>query len=76
MTSTGLSKIALVNALLVLVTMGFATPWVAVRLARYHADTLKLRALGDLGEFVAAQEAAGEAFGDEFDDLIDLDIGA
>ena len=76
MTPTGLFKVALQNALLVLVTLGFATPWAAVRLARYHADTLKLRALGGLGEFVAAQEAAGGAFGDEFDDLIDLDIGA
>ena len=76
MTPGGLFGVSMLNALLVFATMGLATPWAVVRLARYNARTLQLKARGDLGAFASAQGTPGEAFGDEFGDMIDLDIGA
>ncbi|TAA45784.1 YjgN family protein [Corallincola spongiicola] len=69
-----LTKLYLLNALLIIVTLGFAIPWVICNLVRYRAETLVLEG-NDLDSFVAAQIDAGNAIGEEIGDVFDIELG-
>ncbi|OQX04011.1 MAG: hypothetical protein BWK73_37545 [Thiothrix lacustris] len=64
------------NALLMLVTLGLAYPWVKVRLARYTAASTKVLAYEDFSGFVTQQQQNQSALGAELGDAFDLDMGA
>lgn len=68
-------KLYLVNALLMLLTLGLFYPWAKVRIARYRTEQLMMIACGRLDSYVAAQEQESSAIGEEAADLFDFDIG-
>lgn len=70
-----LFKIYMVNAVLMLLTLGLFYPWAKVRIARYRADRLMMIACGRLDYYVASQEQEFSAIGEETADLFDFDIG-
>lgn len=65
------------NALAILLTLGLATPWARVRLARFRADNLRIIGDGNLDDFVRDALSHGEigATATEMDSLIGIDIG-
>lgn len=69
-----LAGVQLGNLLLIVLTLGFFTPWAAVRLARCRVDALSLATAGSLDAFVADQEPEVGAIGEEAADLFDIDI--
>ena len=65
------------SAAVVILTLGLATPWARVRLARFRADALALLAPSGLDAFAQASEPAaglGE-LASEAADLFDFDLG-
>ena len=63
------------NAVMIIVTVGLFIPWAQVRLARYRAECLTLEVQGSLDEFIAAEQEAGTATGDELGEFFDVDLG-
>lgn len=63
------------NFVLVVLTLGFFAPWAAVRVARYRAECMQMIPAGSLDEFVAEQQRALEAVGEESAEVFDIDIG-
>ena len=64
----------LVNIILLVFTLGLATPWVMVRNARYRINSTTVLA-EDLDSFVEGQVERTSALGEELGETIDLDIG-
>jgi len=71
----GLFKLYLGNLVGIVLTLGLFIPWAKVRVARYMADHLYLLPNGDLDRFVAEQESAVAALGEEMGEMFDIDIG-
>lgn len=65
------------NMVAILCTLGLATPWAKVRLARYRAQCFTLVASGAVDDFVAEADVDRGASGAELSDALDLgvDIG-
>jgi uncharacterized membrane protein YjgN (DUF898 family) len=70
-----LVKLYLLNTVAILLTLGMAIPWAAIRMAHYRAAHLELVAPGDLDSFTAEWQRDESALGAEMDNLFDLDIG-
>jgi uncharacterized membrane protein YjgN (DUF898 family) len=62
------------NFIFIVLTLGFYTPWAAVRVARFRVEAMTLVAADDLGGFVAEQQQELGAAGEETADLFDIDI--
>ncbi len=62
------------NALVLMFTMGFATPWAQIRLAKYRADHLSLVGETDWDKFVGEKKEAAKATGEEIADFFDVDL--
>lgn len=71
----GLAMLYFTNWLLVAFTLGLATPWAKIRLARYRAEHLAVLAEGSLDNFIAAEEENVAAFGEEIGEAFDMDVG-
>ena len=67
--------IVLTNALMVILTLGLATPWAKVRLARYKAEHTGIVPNGDLDGFVAGEQDKGDVVSGEFLDMDGFDLG-
>lgn len=76
MTLRGYVGIVVVNAVLLLLTLGFFWPWAKVRLARYRAECMALDLDCAREDFLAAEGAEVTAAGEEIADMFDIDIGA
>ncbi|AFU99060.1 YjgN family protein [Simiduia agarivorans] len=63
------------NFLLTIVTLGFYIPWAKVKLAHYAANHTQLDAMGDLDKFAAISQPDPSAFGEEFGDVFDMEVG-
>lgn len=63
------------NLVLVLLTAGLFSPWASVRLARCRLEAVSLQATAALDDFLAAQQAAEGATGEETAEWFDLDFG-
>lgn len=70
-----LTWIVLGNLLAVTLTLGLFMPWASVRLARARIGALSLLPADDLATFVADQQHAVQALGDEAAEVFDVDIG-
>lgn len=70
-----LFQIQLTNFIAVVLTLGLFMPWAAVRIARYRVETLALLPAGSLDDFLASQEQAVAAVGEETAEMFDIDIG-
>jgi len=71
----GVLKVYLINILGIIFTLGLFIPWAKVNIARYMADHVYLIPNGDLDRFVADQQSAVAAVGEEIGEMFDLDIG-
>jgi uncharacterized membrane protein YjgN (DUF898 family) len=69
----GLLGLYLVNALILIFTLGFGAPWVQVRTLRYYLSNLTLE--GRLDPASIIQDAAqASAFGEGVGDFLDMDF--
>lgn len=68
--------IYLSNSLLIVLTLGFFTPWAKVRMARYRAACTSMLISGDLNHFVAAEQTRTSALGQELGDAFDVEFAA
>ncbi|MEH6492186.1 YjgN family protein [Halopseudomonas sp.] len=66
--------IYLSNSALIMLTLGFYTPWAKVRMARYRARCTQMLIHGDLDGFVAGQAQHAGAVGLELGDVFDVGI--
>ncbi len=62
------------NTIALVCTLGLATPWVQVRMARYTAKHLSLTGETDWDKFVGEKKDASRALGEEIADMFDVDI--
>lgn len=63
------------NMIAVILTLGLATPWAMIRVARYRADCTTAQVAGDLDQFVQVQQDQQNALGEELGDVLDLEFG-
>jgi uncharacterized membrane protein YjgN (DUF898 family) len=69
-----LAWLYLSNALAIVATIGLATAWATVRMARYRAARLVLIAEAPLATLTGAPEGSADATGSEVSDLFDVDV--
>ncbi len=69
-----LAWIYLSNLVLVVVTLGLATPWAQIRLLKYRLQNFAIDTPGNLDEFVAASEPSRSAIGEEIASAMDFGI--
>lgn len=62
------------NTIVLMFTMGFATPWAHVRLAKYRAEHLSLIGEADWDRFIGEKKEAAKATGEEIADFFDVDL--
>lgn len=62
------------NFVAIVVTVGLATPWAHVRLARYRASKLMIVGDVDFDQFVGDKKEAVKATGEEIADFFDIDL--
>lgn len=74
MTTGSYIGLVLVNIILLIVTLGLATPWIKVRNARYKAKKLVLMSDGKTDEFVQAEASNVSALGNQIGDVFELGI--
>lgn len=66
--------ISVTNLLLIAVTLGFFTPFAAVRMYKYRVESVAVLSTGDLDGYVARQAAEVSATGEGAADLMDFDF--
>jgi len=64
----------LTNTIVLLFTIGLATPWAQIRMARYRIEHLALSGETDWDKFVGEKKDASRAIGEEVADMFDVDI--
>ena len=69
-----LAWLYLSNIVAILASLGVATPWATIRLARYRAENLAARANAPLESYEAGASAQATATGSEVSDLFDVDV--
>lgn len=74
MSPWGLMWVYASNFVLVVVTLGFFTPWAMVRLVRFQIESLQFQRASDLQEFVDAEPETVGAVGEEAASIFDFDI--
>jgi uncharacterized membrane protein YjgN (DUF898 family) len=63
------------NVCAIIFSLGLLIPWAEIRMTRYRMDNLKLLAAGDLAGFIAKEQQAMAATGEEISDFFDFDVG-
>jgi uncharacterized membrane protein YjgN (DUF898 family) len=69
-----LTWLYLTNGLALILSLGLATPWVQMRMARYKAEHLALTGETDWDKFVGEKKESAKALGGEMADMFDMDI--
>ncbi len=67
--------IYLSNAVAIVLSLGMLIPWARVRMTRYRLDNTQILASEDIDRFVAERQEQITATGEEFGDLLGVDIG-
>lgn len=62
------------NALILILTLGLATPWAQIRMARYRAERLALSGETDWDKFVGEKKEMSRAMGEEMAEMFDVDL--
>ncbi|AFZ68631.1 YjgN family protein [Deinococcus peraridilitoris] len=70
-----LTWIQVTNTLAQFLTLGLATPWAAVRRARYILGCIAVLATGQLDDFTAEASVGENALGEVATDFFDIDLG-
>jgi len=66
--------IYLSNMLVLIITLGLATPWAQIRLARYRMEHIAIAGETDWDKFVGEKKEATRALGEEIADMFDVDL--
>jgi uncharacterized membrane protein YjgN (DUF898 family) len=69
-----LLAITVTNFIGIVLTLGFFKPFADIRLARYRLTHMALIGAGNLDEFIAHEQQAVTATGEETADVFDVDI--
>jgi uncharacterized membrane protein YjgN (DUF898 family) len=72
--SSGLAKLYLTNALVIIASLGLMTPWAVMRTLKYRADNIRVVLEGDLSDFRGTDTGAVQAAGAELGDIFDMDL--
>lgn len=64
----------LTNGIVLLFTLGLATPWAQIRMAHYRAEHVALNGETNWDQFVGEKKDASRAIGEEIADMFDVDI--
>ena len=67
--------IAITNVIVVLLTLGFMSPWAKVRMARYLASQTTVSVQGNLDEYTSSVKSSSGVVGSEFMDMEGVDVG-
>ncbi|GAA6150977.1 YjgN family protein [Pseudoteredinibacter isoporae] len=67
------AKLWVINTLLMVVTLGFAYPWIKIRLLRMQLESIEYR--GDSDQFISHNQVHTNAVGDEVGEAFDFDFG-
>ncbi|GGK35313.1 hypothetical protein GCM10008955_31510 [Deinococcus malanensis] len=67
--------IAVSNAVVQALTLGLATPWAAVRRARYITQEITVRAIAPLDEFASGSAVGESSLGEAATELLDINVG-
>jgi uncharacterized membrane protein YjgN (DUF898 family) len=62
------------NGVAILLSLGLATPWAMIRMARYRANSFVFVSAGGMDEFTAEFETGRDSTGAELADALDLDL--
>lgn len=62
------------NTILLIITLGLATPWAQIRMARYRADHLAITGENDWDKFVGEKKESSRAMGEEIAEMFDVDL--
>ena len=62
------------NMLAIMFTIGLATPWAQIRMARYRTSKLSIIGDVDFDQFVGDKKAEVKATGEEIADMFDVDL--
>ncbi len=71
---TQVGWIYLTNTIAIVASLGLFIPWAKVRMARYTASCTELQ-VNDIDSIKAIEQESGNAFGEEMDEVFDMDIG-
>jgi uncharacterized membrane protein YjgN (DUF898 family) len=66
--------IYLSNTIVLVCTLGLATPWAQIRLARYRLGHIAISGETDWDKFVGEKKEATRAIGEEIADMFDVDL--
>jgi uncharacterized membrane protein YjgN (DUF898 family) len=66
--------IYLTNTVAIILSLGLLIPWAKIRMARYTASCTELQ-INDLDSIKAIEPEQETAFGEEMDEIFDMDIG-
>lgn len=69
------AMVVLTNFLLVAITLGLATPWTKVRLARLIWQHTEMDVDTDIDEYITQKVNAQSALGEEIGEVFDVDVG-
>ena len=67
--------IRLSNLVLIALSVGLMIPWARIRMARYQIEQMSLIPAGSLDTLVGDEKSRTAAYGDEFGEGMDLDVG-
>lgn len=62
------------NTIILICTLGFATPWVQIRMTRYRMEHLAITGETDWDKFVGEKKSSSRAMGEEIADMFDVDL--
>ncbi|WP_052185155.1 YjgN family protein [Methylotenera versatilis] len=62
------------NIVIIMLTLGLATPWAQIRMARYRASKLQIVGDVDFDQFVGDKKAEVKATGEEMAEMFDVDL--
>ncbi len=66
--------IYVMNLIAIVSTLGLATPWAMVRVAKYRASCTKMYVHGDLSHYIDQALDDDQAFGEEIGEVFDMEI--
>ena len=69
-----LALLYLVNMFAILFSLGLAVPWAVIRVVRYRAECLQLRAGSSLDSFISGVAAQVSATGEELGEFFSVDL--
>jgi uncharacterized membrane protein YjgN (DUF898 family) len=69
-----LTWLYLSNIVVLLLTLGLATPWAQIRMMRYRAERLVLTGETNWDKFVGEKKEASRALGEEIAEMFDVDL--